>query len=149
MGGLLTRPEVTAFRKIDVLRQGIEISVEQTSMASNNIHTSKYNVISFVPKSLFEQFRRVANVYFLVISMLMVVGTYTTLFTSPLQPFSTLFPLIFVLLVTMVKDGAEDLKRHRSDKKVNNSIAQTMSLDRRGVFEEMKWRDISVGRCVF
>ncbi len=39
---------------------------------SNVIKTSKYSVISFLPRSLFEQFRRVANVYFMCISILQV-----------------------------------------------------------------------------
>lgn len=118
MGAIMTRPEVQPFRTIDVLREGVSAGPVQSVMADNTVVTSKYNVVTFVPRSLFEQFRRIANIYFLVISVLMVLGTYTTLFTSPLKPYSTLVPLVLVLLVTMVKDGAEDLKRHRSDKRV-------------------------------
>lgn len=40
--------------------------------AKNVIVTSKYTVVSFVPKTMFEFFRVVANVYFLVISLLQV-----------------------------------------------------------------------------
>ena len=39
---------------------------------SNKISTTKYSLLSWLPVSLFEQFRRVANVYFLVIAGLMV-----------------------------------------------------------------------------
>uniref|UniRef100_A0ACB8FBI4 Phospholipid-transporting ATPase IF n=1 Tax=Sphaerodactylus townsendi TaxID=933632 RepID=A0ACB8FBI4_9SAUR len=35
--------------------------------ADNRIISSKYTVWNFVPKNLFEQFRRVANFYFLII----------------------------------------------------------------------------------
>lgn len=38
--------------------------------ASNSISTSKYNVITFLPKNLFEQFHRYANLYFLFIQIL-------------------------------------------------------------------------------
>lgn len=119
MGGIMTRPEVKPFRTIDILREGVTAGPEQSAMADNSVVTSKYNLVTFVPKSLFEQFRRIANIYFLVISVLMMLGWYTDLFESPLAPFSTLIPLILVLGVTMVKDGAEDLKRHRSDKRVS------------------------------
>jgi Phospholipid-translocating ATPase N-terminal len=34
--------------------------------ASNQVTTAKYNAFSFLPKFLFEQFRRYANVFFLV-----------------------------------------------------------------------------------
>lgn len=121
MGAILTRPEIKPFRTIDILREGVIGGEEQSAMADNSVVTSKYNVITFVPRSLFEQFRRIANVYFLVISVLMMLGWYTDLFESPLAPFSTLIPLILVLSVTMVKDGAEDLKRHRSDNRVSES----------------------------
>jgi hypothetical protein len=33
---------------------------------SNRIKTSKYNLLTFVPKNLFEQFRRITNLYFLI-----------------------------------------------------------------------------------
>ena len=118
MGGIMTRPEVKPFRTIKILREGVSADAEQCLMANNSVVTSKYNLITFVPRSLFEQFRRIANVYFLVISVLMMLGTYTELFSSPLKPYSTIVPLVLVLMVTMVKDGAEDLKRHRSDKRV-------------------------------
>ena len=45
-------------------------------MANNAVVTSKYNAVTFMPWSLFEQFRCIANIYFSVISILMVIGTY-------------------------------------------------------------------------
>lgn len=118
MGGIMTKPAPAPFRTIDIIRDGVTPGQEQSTMADNSVVTSKYNAVTFIPRSLFEQFRRIANVYFLVITVLMMLGTYTSLFVSPLAPFSTLVPLILVLGVTMIKDGAEDLKRHRSDKRV-------------------------------
>ena len=104
-----------------MLREGLSVGEEQRAMADNGVITSKYTWLTFVPKSLFEQFRRLANVYFLVISGLMMIGKYTPLFSSSLNPYSTLIPLILVLGVTMIKDGAEDMKRHRSDKRVRRT----------------------------
>ncbi len=40
---------------------------------ANSISTTKYTWYSWLPKSIWEQFRRVANVYFLLISILMVI----------------------------------------------------------------------------
>ncbi|CAM9272870.1 unnamed protein product [Laminaria digitata] len=144
----MTRPEVQPFRTITILREGVSADAEQCLMANNSVVTSKYNLITFVPRSLFEQFRRIANVYFLVISVLMMLGTYTELFSSPLKPYSTIVPLVLVLMVTMVKDGAEDLKRHRSDKRVNNTPAVAMDLQNRGQFVTIPWKDIKVGMIV-
>jgi phospholipid-translocating ATPase len=33
----------------------------------NKVRTSKYTIITFIPKNLFEQFRRAANIFFLVL----------------------------------------------------------------------------------
>ena len=43
---------------------------------SNTISTTKYTLVSWLPVSILEQFKRVANFYFLVISILMIIGTY-------------------------------------------------------------------------
>jgi hypothetical protein len=34
---------------------------------TNRIETTRYNILTFIPKNLFEQFRRIANFYFLII----------------------------------------------------------------------------------
>ena len=42
----------------------------------NEIKSSKYTVWNFVPKNLFEQFRRVANFYFLCIGIITVMNSH-------------------------------------------------------------------------
>jgi len=39
----------------------------------NSISTTKYGPITFLPKNLFEQFKRVANVWFLIVVILQVI----------------------------------------------------------------------------
>jgi phospholipid-translocating ATPase len=34
---------------------------------TNRIKTTRYNILTFLPKNLFEQFRRVANIYFAIL----------------------------------------------------------------------------------
>lgn len=36
----------------------------------NEIHTSKYNMLTFLPKNLFYQFRKMSNLFFLSMSLL-------------------------------------------------------------------------------
>ena len=45
--------------------------LKQTGSKHNGITTSKYTLYSWIPKGTFEQFRRLANVYFLCISVMM------------------------------------------------------------------------------
>jgi hypothetical protein len=40
--------------------------------SSNVVITSKYTLLSFIPKTLFEQFQRLANIFFMVVSGLQV-----------------------------------------------------------------------------
>ena len=94
------------------------------------------------------RFRRTANIYFLVISGLMLIGTYfPTIFNSPLSPFTTLGPLVVVLAITMVKEVLEDAKRHRSDRDVNNRPATLLKAG--GVLDDSTaWKDLAVGNVM-
>ena len=58
----------------------------------NRISTAKYNVFSFLPKFLFEQFHRYANVFFLAIALLQQIPN-----VSPTGRYTTAIPLIFIL----------------------------------------------------
>ncbi|KAF9352980.1 hypothetical protein BGX26_009240 [Mortierella sp. AD094] len=84
---------------------------------SNRISTAKYTVFTFLPKNLFEQFRRVANMFFLFMAIIQL----TPMFTVG-SPFLTVFPLCFVVGVTAIKDGFEDYKRHVEDRNFNQRL---------------------------
>mmetsp|Transcript_4746 Transcript_4746/g.4793 ORF Transcript_4746/g.4793 Transcript_4746/m.4793 type:complete len:1124 (-) Transcript_4746:25-3396(-) len=126
------------------------LGIENTHGLSNAITTTKYSIITWLPKSLWEQFRRIANVYFLVISILMLIGTYAQeVFSSPLDPFSTVITLIFVLMVTSVKEGMEDLERARSDKDENLSKATIVTFENgKEVERVIRRQDIQAGDIV-
>jgi len=120
------------FRKI-----AIRADVTKSKSSPNRISTTKYSLLSWLPKSLWEQFRRVANVYFLLISILMLIGEYApTLWQTPLDPYSTVVTLLFVLLVTSIKEGMEDLQRAKSDRFENNKEVTVISFSDDGSIKE-------------
>jgi len=80
----------------------------------NLITTTKYNLITFFPKSLLIQFRKVANIYFLLVSIL------TCMSFSPKQPSSMIGTFAFVLIATMFKEAIEDYSRYIQDKQSND-----------------------------
>ena len=90
-----------------------ENSFERRQLPNNKVVTAKYTLFNFVPKNLFEQFRRIANFYFLCISVIQVAHM------SPVSPITSLIPLIFVITTTAIKQGYEDILRHKSDRLVN------------------------------
>ncbi|CAG8559987.1 1273_t:CDS:2, partial [Cetraspora pellucida] len=83
---------------------------------SNKIVTSKYNIWTFLPKNLFEQFRRAANMYFLIMAVLGMIPAI-----SSNSPVLTLLPLSTVVFLTACKDAVEDLNRHKIDDKYNSA----------------------------
>ncbi|KAF9014178.1 phospholipid-translocating ATPase [Cyathus striatus] len=89
---------------------------------ANQVITSKYNVITFVPRNLLEQFRRVANIFFLGIAILQFFPKFSTI-----SPGVAILPLIIIIAITAAKDGYEDFKRHQADKKVNYSVTRVLS----------------------
>uniref|UniRef100_A0AAX7TFR4 Phospholipid-transporting ATPase n=1 Tax=Astatotilapia calliptera TaxID=8154 RepID=A0AAX7TFR4_ASTCA len=83
--------------------------------ANNAIRTSKYSIFTFLPLNLFEQFRRLANAYFLFLLILQLIPQI-----SSLSWFTTAVPLVFVLSISAVKDANDDINRHKCDRQVNN-----------------------------
>uniref|UniRef100_A0A671XSZ4 Phospholipid-transporting ATPase n=1 Tax=Sparus aurata TaxID=8175 RepID=A0A671XSZ4_SPAAU len=68
--------------------------------------TAKYNVLTFLPRFLYSQFRRAANAFFLFIALLQQIPD-----VSPTGRWTTLVPLLFILVVAAVKEFIEDLVR--------------------------------------
>uniref|UniRef100_G3PZZ5 Phospholipid-transporting ATPase n=1 Tax=Gasterosteus aculeatus aculeatus TaxID=481459 RepID=G3PZZ5_GASAC len=71
--------------------------------------TAKYNVLTFLPRFLYSQFRRAANAFFLFIALLQQIPD-----VSPTGRWTTLVPLLFILVVAAVKEFIEDLVRSYS-----------------------------------
>ncbi|KAI9179413.1 hypothetical protein H9P43_004733 [Blastocladiella emersonii ATCC 22665] len=87
----------------------------------NEVVTSKYSLLSFLPKNLFEQFRRLANIFFLLLIILQTFPEFITV-----DPIIAALPTIIIVLATALKDGFEDLKRHATDNQVNNRPTYSM-----------------------
>ena len=66
---------------------------------SNSIRTSKYTVLTFLPRNLFEQFHRTANVFFLCMAVIAMIPQ-----TQALNPETAAAPLLTVLFVTGIRD---------------------------------------------
>ncbi|XP_058393673.1 phospholipid-transporting ATPase IK [Diceros bicornis minor] len=107
---------------------------------TNVIHTAKYNVFSFVPLNLYEQFRQVSNLYFLLIIVLQSIPEISTL------PWFTLFvPLVCLLVIRATRELVDDIGRHRSDRIINNRPCQIL-VGRS--FQWRKWKHLCVGDVV-
>lgn len=118
-----------------------ERKIKNKRFKNNMICTTKYNVITWAPKSLLLQFQRVANIYFLLISIL------TCLDFSPKNPLVMIGTFAFVLFFTMLKEGYEDIKRFKQDKEINTKFELVYNKEN-GKFENKLWQDLRVGDIV-
>ena len=71
---------------------------------SNKLVNNKYNIITFVPVVLFNQFKFFYNLFFLMISLSQFVPQLKVGYL-----FTYISPLVFVLLITMFKEAFDDI----------------------------------------
>ena len=76
-----------------------------------------------MPYFLFSQFKRAANVFFLVISILQQVPN-----VSPTGQWTTLGPLMFILSISALREIAEDYRRQRDDDQTNNDLTKKLTI---------------------
>ncbi|PLW09182.1 hypothetical protein PCASD_21506 [Puccinia coronata f. sp. avenae] len=89
---------------------------------SNQIRTAKYSLLTFIPRNLLEQFRRIANVFFLTLVILQFIPKF-----AQVSPALAALPLLSVLAITAIKDAYEDVRRHAADFKTNHQLIHTIS----------------------
>ncbi|XP_029942110.1 probable phospholipid-transporting ATPase IH isoform X3 [Salarias fasciatus] len=118
---------------------GTEAFIQQR-FPDNRIVSSKYTFWNFIPKNMFEQFRRVANFYFLIIFLVQLI------IDTPTSPITSGLPLFFVITVTAIKQGYEDWLRHKADNAVNRCPVHVVQ---HGKVVRKQSRKLRVGDVVF
>ncbi|KAG0207473.1 hypothetical protein BGX28_001297 [Mortierella sp. GBA30] len=112
----------------------------QAKYLHNRISTSKYNYFTFLPKFLYEQFSKYANIFFLFTACIQQIDG-----VSPTSRYTTAVPLALVLFATAVKEVMEDFKRHASDGETNARKSKVLQA---AAFVPRPWHAITVGDIV-
>lgn len=86
---------------------------------NNAISSSRYTIYSFLPRQIYAQFSRLANVYFFLIGILQMIPGWSTT-----GRYTTIVPLCIFMGISMAREAWTDFKRHRLDKNENGSIAK-------------------------
>lgn len=89
---------------------------------TNAISNAKYNPITFIPIILYEQFKFFFNLYFLLVALSQIVPQLRIGYLS-----SYVVPLLFVLMVTMMKEATDDIGRRRRDIEQNNELYEVLN----------------------
>jgi hypothetical protein len=109
---LSLRQSIKNLKKIKIeFGEKNEHLINNKKFGNNEIKTTKYNIITLIPKNLFYQLCRASNIYFLIVCIL------NCLSFSPKEPGSMIVTFAFVLIFTMGKDAVLDYGRHVQDKK--------------------------------
>ncbi|KAL8710067.1 MAG: hypothetical protein Q9220_005338 [cf. Caloplaca sp. 1 TL-2023] len=126
----------------------------------NTIRSCKYTLWNFLPRQLYAQFSKLANFYFLCVSILQMIPGLSTTGT-----YTTIIPLSFFVALSMAKEGYDDFRRFQLDNTENNKLVSVL---RAGMtpeasnkaekgppispsskrWESSKWKDVRVGDVV-
>uniref|UniRef100_A0A669BHJ0 Phospholipid-transporting ATPase n=1 Tax=Oreochromis niloticus TaxID=8128 RepID=A0A669BHJ0_ORENI len=106
----------------------------------NAIKNQKYNIITFVPGVLYQQFKFFLNLYFLVVACSQFVPSLKIGYL-----YTYWAPLGFVLAVTMVREAVDEVRRYQRDKEMNSQLYSKLTV--RGKIQ-VKSSDIQVGDLI-
>ncbi|KAI4899997.1 hypothetical protein NFI96_014505, partial [Prochilodus magdalenae] len=139
--------------------------------ADNSVRSNKYSPLTFLPLTLYEQFQRAANFFFLLIVVMqhqyvsvpcvqfgMVPGAKEATpvrehnchegcvpVIATLPWYITMLPLLTVLTMRGTKDLLTDLGRRRSDAEINRRPCDILASHG---FTSAQWKDVCVGDIV-
>uniref|UniRef100_A0A8B9FSG6 Phospholipid-transporting ATPase n=1 Tax=Amazona collaria TaxID=241587 RepID=A0A8B9FSG6_9PSIT len=91
----------------------------------NAIKNQKYNVFTFIPGVLYEQFKFFLNLYFLVVSCSQFVPALKIGYL-----YTYWAPLGFVLTVTVVREAVDEFRRYKRDKEMNSQLYSKLTNQR-------------------
>ncbi|KIX08736.1 uncharacterized protein Z518_03393 [Rhinocladiella mackenziei CBS 650.93] len=136
--------------KVNVLEAEEPIDDRTAKPYINNlIRSCRYTPLNFVPRQLVAQFGKLANFYFLCVSILQMIPGLSTTGT-----YTTIIPLLIFVAISMAKEGYDDVRRHRLDKEENERVTKVLRLDSSGsassdvAWTEKKWWEVKVGDAV-
>jgi phospholipid-translocating ATPase len=132
--GLYTRARKTVLRIPDISpsADGRHIFINtantvdertQSPYVHNSIRSSRYSLFSFFPRQFIAQFSKLANAYFLAISIMQLIpGLSTT------GQFTTIVPLLLFISISMAKEGWDDIRRWKLDKEENSRSTRVLDM---------------------
>lgn len=135
MGQLLCRKRPLKERTVHVTK-----GTGKERFPPNIIRNQKYNVITFLPVVLFNQFKFFLNLYFLLMACSQFISELRVGYL-----YTYWAPLGFVLTVTVIREAVDDMLRYKRDKAINSQYYQKLTPTTRQVIPSSK---IKVGDLI-
>ncbi|KRZ40142.1 putative phospholipid-transporting ATPase IIB, partial [Trichinella pseudospiralis] len=107
---------------------------------SNIVQNQKYNILTFIPLILCEQFKSYLNMFFLALAVSQFIPAIQVGYM-----YAYWGPLCFMFIITMCREGYDDLKRFIRDRELNELKYQVLLPGGR---EEVKSSQLVVGDII-
>lgn len=91
---------------------------------ANAISNAKYTPWSFLPTTLFNEFKFFFNMYFLLVALSQIIPALRIGYLS-----TYIAPLAFVLMITLGKEAFDDLNRRKRDREANSEPYKVLRFD--------------------
>ena len=134
MGWTVSRENRTIF---------LQGKTEPRSFPTNKLNNQKYNIISFIPVLLYNEFKFFFNMFFLLIALSQFIP-----FLKVGLIITYIAPLVFVLTITMFKEALDDIKRLYRDKELNSTPYEAITSKNPREFVPIQAKDIKVGQII-
>ena len=99
-------------------------SAQSARFPSNAISNAKYSPWSFVPVTLYNEFSLFLNMYFLLVALSQIIPQLRIGYLS-----TYIFPLAFVLTISLGKEAYDDIIRRRRDAEANAEAYTTLHFE--------------------
>lgn len=123
-------------REVDVGR------TQHKKFPPNIVSNAKYTPWSFLPLTLYNEFRFFLNIYFLLVALSQVIPYLRIGYMS-----TYIAPLLFVLTISIGKEAIDDIARRRRDAEANAELYTVLAFRQGSPVKEVlkKSRDLKVG----
>jgi len=92
----------------------------------NAISNAKYNPATFLPRTLWNEFKFFFNLYFLLVALSQIIPALRIGYLS-----TYIAPLAFVLMITLGKEAWDDVERRRRDREANSEAYKVLRFETR------------------
>ncbi|KAF3085858.1 putative aminophospholipid-translocase [Orbilia oligospora] len=103
------------------LNRTVDLSSPSSAYPPNVISNAKYTPVTFLPLTLYNEFKYFFNLYFLLVALSQIIPKLRIGYIS-----TYIVPLAFVLMVTLGKEAYDDIARRRRDAEANSEEVECM-----------------------
>lgn len=110
-------------------------TIQAARFPPNAVSNAKYTPISFLPRTLYNEFSFFFNMYFLLVALSQAIPSLRIGIIS-----TYIVPLVCVLAITLGKEAWDDIERRKRDKEANSTHYTVLAFDNPGSGEAERYR---------